>query len=344
MRSVYGLILPGEQRKDGSMIGEIAGWRLASDERVKVYFPRESIIPGRKVCEFAMKSAENVLAVEIEGRTTVVQREELEKIFGVKVFWKPLAQRFLTSLTEPPLGMIPTLNESLSESELFTRTQLFWRCLVGLIASPMSRLQMMAKRRGANPSFQKDESEMERKLKYMKFVLPWFAMVAKACPTPSPALKRRTSTQQTKVSTSQPISKETSAAKHTYDVGYKKWQNFEDEEVKERELDTELTAKLQNASPEVREELSKLKIYENLLNKKKEKSKKLRESDTQKIQSWKSRVLKEWKENPKSKYRRQFRSQEEFEEWIEKQTTKALQRKYPSEREKESIRQMEEID
>ena len=95
---------------------------------------------------------------------------------------------------------------------------------------------------------------------------------------------------------------------------------------------------MQNASPKVREELSKLAIYENLLEKKPS------DADTKKIQNWKTSVLQDWKNNPRSKYRRQFRSQKALETWIQQQTTKALQRKYPSEREKESIRQMEEID
>ena len=52
-------------------------------------------------------------------------------------------------------------------------------------------------------------------------------------------------------------------------MGYKKWEKFqEDNDLTERELDTELTTKLQNASPKVREELSKVAIYENLLEKK----------------------------------------------------------------------------
>ena len=122
-------------------------------------------------------------------------------------------------------------------------------------------------------------------------------------------------------------------------MGYKKWEKFqEDNDLTERELDTELTTKLQNASPKVREELSKVAIYENLLEKKPS------DTDTQKIENWKSNVLEDWKVNPKSKYRRRFRSQKALEIWIQKQTSKALQRKYPSEREKESIRQMEEID
>ena len=340
--------MPSEHRDDGSMVGEVVGWRL-TNSTVKVYFPKEAMLPGRRVIEIASRTAKTTIQREIKARATQVQRDDLKKVLGVSeddMLWKGLAHRFLISLTEPPLGMIPTLKDAMSEGEIHSRTQLFWRCLVGLITSPISRLQMMSKRRGKEIEFEKEESEMSRKLEYAKYVLPWFSMVASfqkevapTTPTPTPT-PTQTSKQPEKIP-ERPVRKEDSAAKHTYDVGYKKWENFQEDksDLTESELDTELTTKVQNASPKVREELSKLAIYENILEKKKPS-----ETDTKKIQNWKASVLRDWKNNSHSKYRRQFRSQKALETWIQQQTTKALQRKYPSEREKESIRQMEEID
>ena len=104
----------------------------------------------------------------------------------------------------------------------------------------------------------------------MQIMLPWFSMVASfqkvaptfnSTPTPTPT---QTSKQPEKPQ-ERPVRKRF-RSKHTYDVGYKKWENEKRTKcLTESELDTELTTKVQNASPKVREELSKLAIYENIL-------------------------------------------------------------------------------
>ena len=49
MRTTYGLVIPSCVRDDGSMVGEVVGWRLGANSAVKVYFPKDALLPGRRV-------------------------------------------------------------------------------------------------------------------------------------------------------------------------------------------------------------------------------------------------------------------------------------------------------
>lgn len=336
MQTAYGRAVAQEYRTDGTIVARLTQWRLASKASVLVYLP-PSPHPGSKVRAAALDTAKECLVWELRRLPETTRREiakvlaskgdikHHEEDFAAlaqtpedfvalaqtpEELWLPLATNFVELLISPP-GAYPVLHDHLEELELQTRSRLFWRCLIALLSMPLASLAAMAKRRtyAGKAGVLSQWSTEKKKIAYARVVLPWFSMLCKTDAQMANE-KQRQSARRTHDGSSKSTAskmratkndpkknKAASAAKHTYDIGYKKWDKFDPDSkdkrdvelndckqsvksaakrkqdatsAAERELDSELARKLGQATPEMRAKLKNLGIFGDLVSKTKD--------------------------------------------------------------------------
>lgn len=200
-----------------------------------------------------------------------------------------LVARVVDVLWAPLGGCVPTLVDLKDEDELRTKLQLFWRCSVALLMMPQAHLLELSRRKRVflkDPDFKFPEDG--DRLGHLRLNLPIFAMAAKL-PTEeptSPVAEGKPATEEEPpasppkpeppAAAAEPSAtqKALSAARHTYDIGYKKWESFDvdralqEVEVPKRRLEKvavplqppEATCRPEGSASEVLEQaLSKLK-------------------------------------------------------------------------------------
>eukprot|EP00929_Paragymnodinium_shiwhaense_P015226 TRINITY_DN123284_c0_g1_i1.p1 TRINITY_DN123284_c0_g1~~TRINITY_DN123284_c0_g1_i1.p1 ORF type:complete len:843 (+),score=257.47 TRINITY_DN123284_c0_g1_i1:81-2609(+) len=215
---------------------------------------------------------------------------QCEKATPAEELWRPLAERLVDVIWAPLGGCRPKLVGA-GELDLKNKMELFWRCAVALCMMPLSQLSMLSNRKKAFLSDIEQHLPAEgaepgaARLAHIRLNLPIFAMTANmpgddapSKTTPEPVKEDvKTAEAPEKLpdreageelgETEQPEDEEEeqaaeqaaaeekkqSAAKHTYDKGYSKWDKFDVEkacrEIDRPNLPTTHTVKMTPEAP-----------------------------------------------------------------------------------------------
>ncbi|CAK0840251.1 unnamed protein product [Prorocentrum cordatum] len=232
--------------------------------------PEGGVCDEAELRRLALEEAKGVLPNEIRmilstSEQTMLEVMEMCQDAPGEQLEERLANSLVDLLWAPLAGCVPQL-PGLAEADVRMKVALFWRCAAALCAMPLAQLAAMTRRkrpflRDLDPHVPPASSAPAReRLAHVRLNLPIFAMVAKMPSELGKAAEEQpkadtlagasaapatTSTEDGVLLEELPrerpapraapadaaADKSKTAARHTYDVGYKKWDKFDVDEA-----------------------------------------------------------------------------------------------------------------
>uniref|UniRef100_A0A6T2EH09 Uncharacterized protein n=1 Tax=Eutreptiella gymnastica TaxID=73025 RepID=A0A6T2EH09_9EUGL len=218
---------------------------------------------GATLRDAALASAQDVLSTEMRMLNDD-QLREIAEIVGASTsgctaqdLLEPFAHHYTELLLHPRGGCVLDLKDGMDPVHMSTKLSLFWRCAVMLHTMPLAALHNITPKHHnltAESLPPKDAPEREQREALVSLNLPWFAQVAK---TPGQvrdeqerererkrkeqekkeqeATASRKATAKPDTEAPQSAGEKRTAAAHTYDKGYQKWEQFDVEKALQEE-------------------------------------------------------------------------------------------------------------